>query len=118
MHREVNRREESIRKLEADGYRIVNGGGTGADAWEITNWRTGELLARGSGGHEEYERAVGGLGRVWHIDQVVHEFEDVDPGDLPESLADALRDWVEGAPVEDVAAWTGWPVDKIERCRN
>ena len=120
MERHANRREEAIRKLEEDGYRIIDGGQTSADGdWEITDWRTDEVLASGPRGYKEYERAVSDLGQVWHIDQLPHpELEDVDPGDLPESLADALRDWVEGAPVEEVAAWTGWPVDKIERCRN
>lgn len=35
MERDVNRREESIRKLEEDGYRIIDGGQTSADGdWE------------------------------------------------------------------------------------
>ena len=44
-----------IRRLEADGYRIVDGGqetsrdDEGESDWSMGDWRTGELLANGHG---------------------------------------------------------------------
>lgn len=118
-------RQERIRALEADGHRIVNGGQTGHDAWEVTDWRTGDLLARGTGDHRAYDAAATRLdpdGKWLHIDNINIEAEpvDVEPVGIPASLAGALQDWLgsAGTPDEDVAEFVGWSVEDIARHRE
>jgi len=116
-------RQERIRALEADGRRIVNGGQTGQDSWEITDWRSGDLLAHGTGGIDEYDAATGRLdpdGKWLHIDHVDADPVDVEPVGIPDSLADALQDWLgsAGTPDEDVAEFVGWSVEDVARHRE
>lgn len=116
-------RQERIRALEAEGHRIVNGGQTGHDTWEITDWRTGELLAHGTGDHRAYDDAATRLdpdGKWLHVDNLDADPVDVEPVGIPASLADALQDWLgsAGTPDEDVAEFVGWSVQDIARHRE
>jgi len=116
-------REESIRALEAAGHRIINGGQSGQEEWEITDWRTGDLLARGTGNHHDYDDAARRLdpdGKWLHIDTIDIDPMDVEPVGIPESLANALLDWLgsTGTPDEDVAEFVGWSVDDVARHRS
>lgn len=116
-------RQERIRALEAAGRLIVDGGQTGQDEWEITDWRTGETLASGTGGPEAYGEAGQRLdpdGTWLHIDNLDTDPVDVEPVGIPASLADALQDWLGSTATsdEDVAQFVGWSVDEVARHRE
>ncbi|MEU6104478.1 hypothetical protein [Streptomyces flaveolus] len=115
-------RQETIRNLEKNGRRIVGGGQTSQDEWEITDWRTGETLAEGTGGLQGYDEAAKRLdptGTWLHIDTVDGELTSVPTAGVPASLAEALQDWLGMAstPDEDVAQFVGWRVDDVARHR-
>jgi hypothetical protein len=118
-------RQEHIRSLEKAGHRIVDGGQTGHDEWEITDWRTGETLASGTGGLDAYGEAGKRLDpddKWLHIDNIDADTEatSVEPVGIPASLADALQDWLGLAATsdEDVAAFVGWSVEEVARHRE
>lgn len=116
-------RLERIREAEAAGRRIIGGGQIGHDAWEIADWRTGELLAEGTGDHHAYDAAATRLdpdGKWLHIDTIDTDPTDVEPAGIPESLANALLDWLgsSGTPDEDVAQFIGWSVQDVARHRE
>lgn len=116
-------RQERIRALEAAGHRIVSGGQTGQESWEITDWRTGNLLANGSGDYSDYDAAAMRLdpdGKWLHIDNIDADPTVVEPVGIPASLADALQDWLGliATPDEDVAQFVGWSVEDVARHRK
>lgn len=116
-------RQERIRALEAAGRRIVDGGQTGQDEWEITDWRTGETLASGTGGPDAYGEAAQHLdpnGTWLHVDNLDTEPVNVESVGIPASLANALQDWLGLASTtdEDVAQFVGWSVDEVARHRE
>ncbi len=117
-------REEEIRRLEEAGHRIVNGGQTGMDSWEVTDWRSGALIEAGTNGLEGYGAVAARLdptGMWFHIDHVGEDIDEIPVNSfgLPDSLAEALRSWFSAlsTPAEDVAAVTGWSVEEIHRHR-
>jgi hypothetical protein len=121
-------RLKRISLLEEAGRRIVDGGQTGEDSWEITDWRSGEVLASGSDGIAGYEAASVRLdpdGKWYHVDHADGDEDDedadrVDHNGLPDSLANALQDWLGmiSTPDEDVAAVTRWSVEEVKRHRD
>lgn len=116
-------RQEIIGAREAEGRRIISGGQTGPDAWEITDWRTGDLIVSGTGGIRSYDEAAVQLdpdGKWLHIDSLHTEPGSVTPDQLPVSLADALQDWLgsAGTSDEDVAQFVGWSVEEVSRHRE
>jgi hypothetical protein len=120
---EEDARLERIRVLEAEGRRIINGGQTGPDSWEITDWRTGDLLANGTGGIDDYDAAATRLdpGHKWlHVDTIDTEPVAVTPAGIPASLANALQDWLgsTGTPDDDVAEFVGWSVEDVAHHRE
>lgn len=121
---DTQRRDAEIQELEAQGHRIVSGGQTGRDSWEIVDWRTGEELAHGSNGPDGYDATTDGLdpdGTWIHIDHIGPE-----PGPLPEtagipeSLSEALDDWVSSwhTSDEEIAEFIGWSVDQVRDHRR
>ena len=54
LARDQSRFDTRIRELEAEGIRIVDGGPIDDCEWKHTDWRTGEVLARGA--YRDYER--------------------------------------------------------------
>lgn len=121
-------RLECIFALEAGGRRIISGGQTGQDSWEITDWRTRELITNGTGGIDDYDAATARLdpdGKWLHIDTINVDPDSVEPASvepvwIPASLADALQDWLgsAGTPDEDVAQFVGWSVEEVARHRE
>lgn len=116
-------RQERIRILEEAGRRIVDGGQTGQDTWAITDWRTGDLIASGTGDYSDYDDAAQRLDpdNTWlHIDNVDADSTSVKPVGIPASLADALQDWLGYAATtdEDVAQFVGWSVEEVARHRE
>jgi hypothetical protein len=116
-------RIERITALEATGSRIIDGGQIDQDAWEIKDWRTGELLAEGTGDHRDYDAATTRLdpdGKWLHIDTIDIDPMDVEHIGIPESLANALLDWLGSAatPDEDVAQLVGWSADDVAHHRE
>jgi hypothetical protein len=120
---EEDARLERIRAFEAEGRRIVNGGQTGQNTWDITDWRTGDLIIEGTGDHRAYDEAAERLdpdGKWLHVDNIDTESADVEPVGIPASLANALQDWLgsAGTSDEDVAQFVGWPVEEVGRHRE
>ncbi|MFE7111791.1 hypothetical protein ACFU98_29610 [Streptomyces sp. NPDC057575] len=119
-------RQERIRALEKAGHRIVSGGQTssGSDnlqTWEITDWRTGDLIVNGTGDYTAYDEAAQRLdpdGKWLHIDNLDEDSTKVESVGIPDSLADALQDWLGSAPDEDVAEFVGWSVEEVARHRE
>jgi len=121
-----------VAEVEARGHRIVSGGQTssydedGTTSWEVTDWRTGELLASGrSTGPDGMDEAVAALdpGNTWYyIDGITMDTEptEVAAEGIPASLGAALDEWVSYASTtdEDIAEFVGWPVDKVRRYRG
>ena len=103
-----------IERLEAQGFRIVGGGQTGSDSWEITDWRTGEVLGQGDG-YDNYEAASDALDArqpTYHRDHVLNDSDaekalldgpEPLPG-MPASLAEALLTWTWENP-DDAREW-------------
>ncbi|MFD3569382.1 hypothetical protein [Streptomyces sp. NPDC058667] len=122
-------RREHIEELEKAGRRIISGGQTGRQedgqtTWDVTDWRTGETILEGVGDYDDY-CAVGQRldpeGKWFHIDHIGDvDSPQVDPAEIPASLADALQDWVSGLSTshEDVAAVVGWSVEEVARHRE
>jgi hypothetical protein len=120
-------RLKRISLLEEAGRRIIDGGQTGEDSWEINDWRSGEVIASGTDGLAGYNAAGARLdpdGTWFHIDHADgDEDEDAEPVDrhgVPESLANALQDWLGMTltPDEDVAVVVGWSVEEVQRHRE
>ncbi|WP_160051206.1 hypothetical protein [Nocardiopsis sp. FR26] len=105
-----NRHAELLAEWEAKGFTIVSGGQTGADSWEVTDYRTGKVIARGQNGYDEYLAVSGRDGARWvHYDHATEPLDDhlshpPHPEDLPDSLCEALALWVDNNP-EDAAAF-------------
>jgi len=115
-------RLEAIRALEVSGRRIVEGGQSGQDQWEVRDWRSGETLVAGSGGIDAYDATCARLdpdGSWLHVENVPFDQTDAEPVGIPGSLADALQDWLgsTGTPDDDVAEFVGWSVDEVARHR-
>lgn len=121
-------KEEAITKIEKAGHRIVDGGGMGEGRWDITDWRTGEVIASGSDGYEEHSAAFERLdpdNRWIHIDRIDEDAPwasyDIPPTDgIPPTLADALLEWLESGstPYEEIAVVAGWSAAEVERATN
>jgi hypothetical protein len=111
-------------ELERRGRRIVTGGSTSEDSWEVTDWRTGQLLAEGDGGLEGYGAAVARLDPdgTWFLVDHLYRAEPVSevttPG-IPRSLGDAIEDWIgsTSTPDEEIAEFIGWSVEKVREHR-
>jgi hypothetical protein len=97
-----------IARLEAEGYRLVSGGQalgdeTGELVWQVTDYRTGEVLASGTT-EKEYKAASEALEAQqpgYHIDHLLEDSQaqenwlagpDV-PAGIPAPLAEALAEW-------------------------
>jgi hypothetical protein len=113
--------EARARELEASGHRIISGERTtpydydGKCGWEITDWRSGEILAKGHSTVEDHGEAIDRLQREFSV--VFYHEDPVDDvvgqkggylshpeTDLPVTLAESLQTWVwehEG----EVRAW-------------
>lgn len=91
---------------EAQGYRIVSGGQTGPHSWEVTDYRTGQLIIKGDNGLDGYDQAAAEHGANWaHIDPITeHLFDIPDPitPGIPESLREVLATWVRSADAEEI----------------
>lgn len=93
------------RAKEAEGYRIVEGGQIGPHVeglapWELTDWRSGEVIAAGSG--LESFQGTFETERWWHVDSLAYDPSSPVPESLglPPGLARALAEWASSDPVE------------------
>jgi hypothetical protein len=119
------RRNAAIEEAEAAGRRIVSGGQISGKTWELHDWRTGEALAGGDGGLEEMDKVGERLdpdGTWLHIDRLGYDDEAlayVETEGLPGDLNSTLQDWLDntGTSDEELAAFVGWPVEKVTACR-
>jgi hypothetical protein len=111
--------------LERDGRHLFDGGQVGPDTWEIYDWRTKELLAKGTGGFEGYDAALDRLdpdGVFYDSDNLCDAvpFPHVQTPGVPSSLSEVLEEWTlsRHAPAEEVAAFIGWTVEKVVAYRE
>lgn len=130
-------KDEHLGELEQQGYRIVDvdqcSGPLDPDGpiWEVTDWRTGEVLLRGHGivqdQEEDYARAVAEVDkddRWFHASALEESLDfvvDVPPTEgLPDSLAEAIEGWIGAlnSSNDDVAQWVGWSVEGVEKARG
>lgn len=117
--------EARIAKVEAEGYRVVDGGqtseyeyssGHGECDYEISDHRTGTVLVSGHGTIEDYratsDRLQQDLGReFWHIDPLTDEVSD--EGGYLDGPEHAIKDTYLGALLltwtwdneDDVRSW-------------
>lgn len=117
--------EKRVSEHEAAGGRVVDGDQVDHDTWEVTDYRTGETLIEGSNGLDGFLELLGSeRAKSWAlIDPLTDDLYDdevhVTEG-LPESLCDALDDWIgsRATPDEDVAAFVGWPVERVLDARR
>lgn len=115
--------QDRAEKLERTGHRIVSGGQVSRDRWEITDWRTGEMIAQSDGGIDEYEAALDRLDPdgMWFdaggLTAIGVPFVRT-PG-IPASLGEALEEWMGTRSVtdEEIAELIGWPVEKVAKQR-
>ncbi|MGC4966290.1 hypothetical protein ACLQ2H_09755 [Streptomyces globisporus] len=118
-------RREGINELARTGHRIVGGSQTSSgsmETWEITDWRTGDVIVGGTGGYEAYDAAADRFdpAGMWvHIDNVDNPLTDVEHPGLPASLAESLQEWLGSLSTsdEDVAGFVGWSVEEVARHR-
>jgi len=118
--------ERTLAALEAKGKRIVDGGQDDADAWKVTDHRTGTVLASGTGGHQELSALLDTAQAAdweWandHIDDVYGTGATVTTEGLPESLCTALTDWADArsTPHQEVAEFVGWPAERVQAARD
>ncbi len=110
--------------LERAGHRIVSGGQVSRDGWEITDWRTGELIAEGNDGLAGYDAATDRLDpeNMWfHVDRLDDDepLPDVTTPGMPPSLGSAIEDWIgqSSTPDEEIAEFIGWSVEKVREHR-
>lgn len=110
--------ETEQRRLEAAGYRLIGGGQTDGEFWEITDGQTGEVLVEGGGGIAGYDAAADRLaseGKWFHVDQI--KTPGVDPFDvavdqlvqqgLPRGLVEAIGEWTATASDEELESYLG-----------
>ncbi|MEE2040099.1 hypothetical protein Q8791_23050 [Nocardiopsis sp. CT-R113] len=105
-----NHRVQLLTNWETKGHTIVSGHYNGSnDSWNITDYRNGKLLAEGTG-HDEYNAVWDSRGAQWvDYDHATRPLDDhltypERPEGLPDSLCDALAQWVDNNP-EDAAAF-------------
>jgi hypothetical protein len=75
-----------VRELESSGYRMISGGQTLGENWEIHEWRTGKLIAEGSGGLDGYDATCEQLGPdgMWYdVDNVRNDLPYSEAGETP-----------------------------------
>ena len=121
---EWKRVQAEIESLSAKGHRIVSGGQTGDDTWEILDYRTGERIEHGNNGLDGYDEATAQLDpkETWvHIDNLDPEPPPLPvTAGIPASLSEVLADWVGSGRTSDqeIADLAGWPVSKVHKLRN
>lgn len=117
--------EQRVREHEAAGGRVIDGGPVDHDTWEVTDYGTGETLAKGDYGLQGLFECLGSSqAESWAlIDPLTEDLYDdellITPG-LPESLCDALDNWIgsRATPDEEVAEFVGWPVERVAQARE
>lgn len=126
QHRRDEARLERVEELERAGRRIVTGGQT-MDGWEIIDWRTDDVIAKGTSGFGGYEAATHQHdpdGTFYHIDSLSPIDETppyVETPGMPASLGRVLEDdWIGRMDTtdEEIAAFIGWPVEKVSAYRG
>lgn len=111
-------------RLEAEGYRIINGGSVNSSgAWEITDDRSGKVLASGTEGLAEYERAAEALNSehpIWHRDKILSDRDYQEyaespspPPSIPDSLARVLDEWADSHQ-DEAWEWASNGLDRLE----
>lgn len=119
---------QRVEDLERAGYRIVGGGQTDTDTWEVTDWHTDQILVEGGGGLDGYDAATEHRRRLhpdekwFHCDHLGNDElpAEVETPGVPLSLGECLTDWVEGLHTtdEEIADFVGWSVEKVRQAQR
>jgi hypothetical protein len=111
-------RRHRAREIARSGRRVVEGRLISAARWELRDWLTGSVVARGDDGPAGLHAALAG---AFHADGLYAEIPGpglATPG-LPPSLGRVIEEWISdfSTPDEEIAAFVGWPVDKVREHR-
>jgi hypothetical protein len=120
------RRLDRIAAEEAAGHRIISGGQTHGAHWSLHDWRSGDVIAEGDQGIDEFDEVRERLDPddSWlHIDHI--PFSDDAPAflpaeqGLPGDLGVVLQQWVSGTGTssEALGVFVGWPAAQVDECR-
>jgi len=110
-------------QAQADrGRQVVNAIMLDREEWAIVDCSTGATLATGDGGPERLDMLVDspqGEDWVW-LHTLTRDLRRVTTRGLPESLCDALEEWVEdpSVPHRAIARVTGWTVGRVAQARG
>ncbi|GAB7045232.1 hypothetical protein [Catenuloplanes indicus] len=119
------RRLDRIEAEEAAGHRIVTGGRAHGAQWSLQDWRTGETIASGQQGIDEFDEVRERLDPddLWlHVDEISFDPEPYRPipaDGLPGDLGIVLQQWVSGTGTSSaaLAAFIGWTEEQVEEAR-
>jgi hypothetical protein len=97
----------AVTDYQQKGHRVISGGHLGG-SWAVTDYVTGEIIASGQAGVDEYEKVCDELDPddTWlHVENVEKHVEyrgdAVEaPAALPATLANYLLEWVDGDEME------------------
>ncbi|SDS77607.1 hypothetical protein SAMN04489716_1588 [Actinoplanes derwentensis] len=110
-------------EIARTGQRVVEGVLSSAADWELRDWLTGAVLARGDDGPAGLASALSG-----HYD-ADNLFTDDAPGligeqcsvttAIPPSLGRAIEQWLfaDETPDQEIAEFIGWPVGSVREHR-
>lgn len=119
-----NARFDRMDELEQSGHRIITGGQISGDEWEIRDWNTGEVIAKGGDGVDGLDAAAARLDpdeKWFHEDHITEGYDSelvTTPG-IPPGLGEAIEEWVSQTATsdEEIADFIGWPVEKVREHR-
>ncbi|MBU2666950.1 hypothetical protein KOI35_25905 [Actinoplanes bogorensis] len=111
-------RRRRAHEIVRTGRPVVQDVRTSATGWELRDWLTGAVLARGDDGPAGLSVALTG---TYHADCLYAEVPGPEPGTpgVPSSLGRAVEEWLFAATTsdEDVAEFAGWPLAKVREHR-
>ncbi|WP_430782372.1 hypothetical protein [Actinoplanes sp. G11-F43] len=111
-------RLDHARHIARTGRRVVCGFPSPGGGWELRDWLTGAVIARGDDGPAGLRAASAGHYDADDLFTDVPSADPVTPG-IPPSLHRAIEQWLfePGTPDQEIAAFVGWPVAKVREHR-
>ncbi|MFJ9553195.1 hypothetical protein ACIRPH_05235 [Nocardiopsis sp. NPDC101807] len=110
---DYKKREEALlADYEAKGHTVIDGSLVLDGDWEVTDYRTGDIIAAGGDGVAGYAEVADDHGEMWvHIDLITDQLTEIPlpitPG-VPEALCEVLTEWARtSASDEDIALVLG-----------
>lgn len=111
-------RRRRAREIAGSGRPVVEGRLTSATRWELRDWLTGAVVARGDDGPAGMQAALAG---AYPADVLYAELPGSAPATpgIPPSLGRVIEEWVSASttPDEEIAEFVGWAVGKVREHR-